>query len=174
MPALGKVGPRPGCLRGAFSSGRTGRLGSESGCGGARGGRESSAPVAGGSASLHRRRSTSPRGLRHPGSGRIQPAPRPHLLLRLSRPEGSSGAFFLVRRTRAGSSRPGGRGRGCPVPAAVGSWPPPRSGWWVEARKELSSSPWRVPPTSCVLSPPGSLGRGLEGSVPPGARVQSC
>lgn len=34
MPALGKVGPLPGCLRGAFSSGRAGRLGRESGCGG--------------------------------------------------------------------------------------------------------------------------------------------
>lgn len=38
MPALGKVGPRPGCLRGAFSSRRAGRLGRESGCGGGRGG----------------------------------------------------------------------------------------------------------------------------------------
>lgn len=40
MPALGKVGPRPGCLRGAFS-GRTGWLGRESGCGGGkRGGKK--------------------------------------------------------------------------------------------------------------------------------------
>lgn len=38
MPALGNVGPRPGCLRGAFSSGKTGWLGRESGCGGGRGG----------------------------------------------------------------------------------------------------------------------------------------
>lgn len=174
MPALGKVGPRPGCLRDAFSSGRTGRLGRESDCGGGRGGRESSAPGAGGNASLHRRRSASPWGLHRPGSGRVQPALRPHLLLRLSRREGSSGAFFLVLQTWAGSSRPEGRGRGCRVLAAVASWPPPRSGWCVEARKGLSLPLPGGPPTSCVLSPTGPLGRGLEGSVPPGARVQSC
>lgn len=44
MPALGKVGPRPGCLRGAFSSGRTGWLGRESGCGGGRRGGEKVLP----------------------------------------------------------------------------------------------------------------------------------
>lgn len=176
MPALEKVGPRPGCLRGAFSSERTGRLGRESGSGGRRGGRESSAPGAGGSASLHRRRSASPRGLHQP-SGGVQHVPRPHLLLRLSRREGSSGAFFLVLRTLAGSFRPGGRGRGCRVLAAVGSWPPPRRRWCVKARKGLSlplPSGGGCPPTSFVLYLPGSLGRGLEGSVSPSAQVQSC
>lgn len=44
MPALGKVGPRPGCLRDAFSSGRTGRLGRESDCGGRRRGGEKVLP----------------------------------------------------------------------------------------------------------------------------------
>lgn len=44
MPALGKVGPRPGCLLGAFSSGRTGWLGRESGCGGGKRGGEKVLP----------------------------------------------------------------------------------------------------------------------------------
>lgn len=170
MPALGKGGPRPGCLRGAFSSGRTGWLGTESGCGGGtRGGRESSAPGAGGSTSLHRRRRASPPGLHRRGGGRVQPAPRPHLLLRLSRRETSPGAFFLVRQIGVGSSGPGGRGRGCPVLAAVASWPPPRSGWCVEARTGLPLPlPWGPPYELRPLPArhPGARARGLCHPVP--------
>lgn len=173
MPAPGKVGPRPGCLRGAFfSSGRTGRLGRESDCGGARGG-EKVLPLwlegarfstAGGAVLLFGGSAT-------PGGGRLQPAPRPHLRLRLSGPEGSAGAFFLVRRTRTGSSRPA-RGEGARVPGAGRRWllaPSPE--WLVSGSSEGDSLPLPggFPPTSCVLSPPGSPGRGLEGAVPPGA-----
>lgn len=172
LPALRKVGPRPGCLRSAFSSGRTGRLGRESGSGGRRGGARKFCPRGWReSASLHRRRCASLRGLHRPSGGRVQPAPRPHLLLRLSRWEGSSGAFFLVPRTGAGSSRAGGRGRGCRVLTAVGSWPPPRSGWWVEARKGLSrplpwGSPYELRPLPARL--PGARARGLNATRCPG------
>lgn len=158
MPALGKGGPRPGCLRGAFSSARTGWLGRESGCGGGtRGGA----------------RKFCPRGWREHES--------PPLAQGLSAVDGFSpllaptsycGCLVGKRaqapsswcgRSGVGSSGPGGRGRGCPVLAAVASWPPPRSGWCVEARTGLPLPlPWG-PPTSCVLSPPGTLGRGLEG-----------
>lgn len=56
------------------------------------------------------------------------PAPRPHLLLlRLSRREVSSGAFFLVSRTQTGSSGPGAgegaRVAGCWRPLALGPLP---------------------------------------------------
>lgn len=171
MPALGKVGPRPGCLRRAFSSGRTGRLGRESGCGGGRGGEKVLPQGLEGARVSTARRSASPRGLHRRGGGRVQPAPRPHLLLRLCRREGSSGAFFLVPRTRAGSSGPEGRGRGCRVLAAVGSWPPPRSGWCLEARKGLSLPfPWGPPyelrPLPARL--PGAKARGFSATRCPG------
>lgn len=98
-----------------------------------------------------------------PGRRQAVRPPRLHLLLRLSRREKSSGAFFLVSRVGAGRTRPRGRGRGCPVPAAAASGPPPRSGWCVDAQRGLSLPLPRGPPTSFVLSPPGTLRPGLEG-----------
>lgn len=49
------------------------------------------------------------------------------------------------------------------MPAAAASGPPPQIGWCVDARKGLSLSFPRGSPTSCVLSPPATLGPGLEG-----------
>lgn len=74
-------------------------------------------------------------------------------------------------RTGAGGSRAGGRGRGCRVLTAVGSWPPPRSGWWVEARKGLSrplpwGSPYELRPLPARL--PGARARGLNATRCPG------
>lgn len=67
--------------------------------------------------------------------------------------------------------RPEGRGRGCRVLAAVGSWPPPRSGWCLEARKGLSLPlPWGPPyelrPLPARL--PGAKARGFSATRCPG------
>lgn len=173
MPALGKVGPRPGCLRGAFSSGRTGRLGSESGCGGGRGGEKvlpqglegarvstaGAAPLLGGSATR----------AAHEFSSLLAPTYCGCLVRR-----GAQAPSSWCHGPVLEAPGPGGGGEGawCWPPLGLGPLPGVAGGWKLE--KGSLPFPLRGPPTSCVLSPPGSLGRGLEGSVPPGARVQSC
>lgn len=119
MPALGKVGPRPGCLRDAFSSGRTGWLGRESGCGGGGRGGEKVLPqglegtrVSTAGAAPLRRVSTAR------AADRFSTLLAPTSYCGCLVGSRAQGAFFLVRRIEAGSFGPGGRGLGCPVPAA--------------------------------------------------------
>lgn len=121
MPASGKVGPRPGCLRRAFSYGRTSlagegvRLrgrGARKFCpkGWREGSRVSTAgavvPLGGGSTAQ------AADGFRT----LLAPTSYCGCLVRRRAP----GAFFLVRWNRAASSGSGGRGLGCPGPAASG------------------------------------------------------
>lgn len=119
--SLGEGRPPPGLSSAAPSPlGGLAWLGKESGCGG--GGRESSAPGAGGSASLHcRRSSASQRGLHRPGGRRVPHAPRPHLLLRLSRPEESAGSLLPGVADQGCELR--GWGEGARVSGAGRQWP---------------------------------------------------
>lgn len=122
MPALGKVGPRPGCLRGAFSFGRTSWLGKESGCGGGEEGGEKVLPQGLEGARVSTAGAVVPLG----GGSTAQATDGFRTLLAPTSYCGclvqsrAPGAFFLVRRIRAASSGPGGRGLGCPGPAASG------------------------------------------------------
>lgn len=164
MPALGKGGPRPGCLRGAFSSGRTGWLGRESGCGGGtRGGEKVLPPGLEGA-----RVSTAGAGPLRGGStaGAVDG------FSPLLAPTSYCGCL-VGKRAQAPSSwcgrsgleapGPGGGGEGvrCWPPLPLGPLPGVAGAWKLE-RGCLFLSPGG-PPTSCVLSPPGTLGRGLEG-----------
>lgn len=174
MPALGKVGPRPGCLRGAFSSGRTGRLGREFGCGGGRGGEKvlpqglegarvstaGAAPLRGGSTAR--------------AAVEFSPLVAPTSYCGCLVERGAQAPSSWCRGPELEALGPGGGGEGarCWPPLALGPLPGAAGAWKLEGGC-LFLSPGG-PPTRGVLSPPGSLGRGLEGSVPPGARVQSC
>lgn len=172
MPARGKVGPRPGVLRGAFSSGRTSRLGRESDCGGRRGD-EKVLPQGLEGARVSAADAAPLRGGSTAGAATEFSQPlAPTSYCGLSRREGSSGAFFLVPRTRAGSSGPRGRGRGCRVlAAAVGSWPPPRSGWCVVADPRGLSLP--LPGEEGALRAASSPRRALRARGFSATRVRS-
>lgn len=164
MPALGKGGPRPGCLRGAFSSGRTGWLGRESGCGGGtRGGEKVLPPGLEGV-----RVSTAGAGPLRGGST----AEAVDGFSPLLAPTSYCGCL-VGKRAQAPSSWCGRSGLEAPGPGGGGEgvrcWPtlplgplPGVADAWKLARGCLFLSPGG-PPTSCVLSPPGTLGRGLEG-----------
>ena len=174
MPALGKVGPRPGCLRGAFSSGRTARLGRESGCGGGRGGEkvlpqglEGARVSTAGAAPL---RGGSTAGAADEFSPLL--APTSYCGCLVGRGAQAPSSWCRAPGLEASGPRGGGEGAECWPPLALGPLPGVAGAWKLE-RGCLFLSP-RGPATSCVLSPPGSPGRRLEGSVPPGARVQSC
>lgn len=171
MPALGKVGPRPGCLRGAFSSGRTGRLGRESGCGGGRGGEKvlpqglegarvstaGSAPLRGGSTAR--------------AADEFSPllAPTSYCGCVVGRGAQAPSSWCRGPGLEAPGPRGGGEGAGFWPPLALGPLPGVAGAWKLERGLSLPlpwGPPYELRPLPAGL--PGAKARGFSATRCPG------
>lgn len=163
MPTLGKVGPRPGWFRGAFS-GRTGWLGRESGCGGGGRGGEKVLPRGLEAARVSAAGAAPLRGGSTAGAAdtlSLLLAPTSYCGGRVGR--GARAPSSWCRGPRVEAPGPGGGGEGAPCWPSLPLGPLPGAAAAWKLRRGSSFPPGGPPCEPRPLSPPGSPGRGLEG-----------